>query len=268
MSKTAFALGAHPDDIEFLMAGTLILLKDAGYEIHYMNLANGNCGSTVYTRPETARVREKEGRAAADLIGAVFHPSLVSDLEIFYDKETLAKLGAVMREVNPEILLLLSLNDYMEDHMNSSRLGVSAAFCLGMKNFPTRPTTDAVDYDCTIYHTLPVNGRDQLRRRVWAEMYVDVSSVVTKKWEMLACHKSQKEWLDYSQGRDSYLQSMKDLSREMGTVSGQFEYAEAWRRHSHLGFSAKDHDPLTDALGDKVFIDEDYRRWLEEKPWK
>ena len=28
--------GRHPDDIEFYMAGTLLLFKQAGYEIHYM----------------------------------------------------------------------------------------------------------------------------------------------------------------------------------------------------------------------------------------
>ena len=40
--RVAFALAAHPDDIEFMMAGTLVLLGDAGYEIHYMNVANGS----------------------------------------------------------------------------------------------------------------------------------------------------------------------------------------------------------------------------------
>ncbi|MEO6036439.1 MAG: PIG-L family deacetylase, partial [Verrucomicrobiota bacterium] len=45
--KIAFAVAAHPDDIEFMMAGTLLLLKNAGYEIHYMNLSRGNCGSIV-----------------------------------------------------------------------------------------------------------------------------------------------------------------------------------------------------------------------------
>ena len=50
MSRRAFAIAAHPDDIEFLMAGTLVLLRDAGYEIHYMNVANGACGSVNMTR--------------------------------------------------------------------------------------------------------------------------------------------------------------------------------------------------------------------------
>jgi LmbE family N-acetylglucosaminyl deacetylase len=30
------AVTVHPDDIELMMAGTLLLLKRAGYEIHYM----------------------------------------------------------------------------------------------------------------------------------------------------------------------------------------------------------------------------------------
>ncbi len=34
-----FALACHPDDIEFMMGGTLFLLKQAGCELHYMNLA-------------------------------------------------------------------------------------------------------------------------------------------------------------------------------------------------------------------------------------
>src|SRR5690606_37238282 len=98
----AFAVAAHPDDIEFVMSGTLILLGRAGYELHYMNIANGCCGSTEYNAAEAARKRLAEATAAAASIGAVFHPPLVNDLEIFYDHATLTRLAAVMREVAPE----------------------------------------------------------------------------------------------------------------------------------------------------------------------
>ena len=43
--RAAIAIAAHPDDIEFCMAGTLLLLKHAGLEIHYLNLSTGTCGS-------------------------------------------------------------------------------------------------------------------------------------------------------------------------------------------------------------------------------
>ena len=56
--NAAMAIGAHPDDIEFYMAGTLLLLKKAGYEIHYLNVASGNCGSTKPT-PGHPRCRSR-----------------------------------------------------------------------------------------------------------------------------------------------------------------------------------------------------------------
>ncbi len=49
----------------------------------------------------------------------MFHESLLADLEIFYDRPTLRRLAAVMREVAPEILLTHRPQDYMEDHMNA-----------------------------------------------------------------------------------------------------------------------------------------------------
>lgn len=67
---------------------------------------------------------------------------------------------------------------------------------------------------------------------------------------MLGFHKSQKEWLDKSQGIDSYLKTMKDMSAEMGKNSMKYRYAEGWRRHSHLGFSSVEIMPLEDILKD------------------
>jgi len=78
----------------------------------------------------------------------------------------------------------------------------------------------------------------------------------------LACHKSQKEWLDTSQGLDSYLITMEAMSREVGGLSGRYEYAEGWRRHLHLGFCAEDADPLSEALGDDCLVSQKYEAGL------
>jgi LmbE family N-acetylglucosaminyl deacetylase len=253
-SKRAFALAAHPDDIEFVMAGTLILLGKAGYELHYMNIANGCCGSTELSAAHTAQMRQREAIAAADSIGAEFHPSLVNDLEIFYDHETLRRLSAVMREVAPEILLVHSPVDYMEDHTNACRLAVTAAFTRGMPNYPTQPPRDPVERPVTVYHAQPHGNRDPLGQIVRPGMFVDVGTVMDEKTAMLACHKSQQQWLDTTQGLNSYLEAMNDLSREVGRLSGRFDYAEGWRRHLHLGFCAVDDDPLASALESSVFV--------------
>jgi LmbE family N-acetylglucosaminyl deacetylase len=252
--KRAFAVAAHPDDIEFVMAGTLIQLRDAGYEIHYMNIANGCCGSSEYSASHAAEVREREAIAACDLIGAEFHPSLVNDLEIFYNHETLTRLAAVMREVAPEVLLTHSPADYMEDHMNACRLAVTAAFARGMPNYPTVPPRDPVDQNVTIYHAQPHGNRDALGQVVRPSLYVDISGVLELKTQMLACHKSQQQWLDTSQKLNSYLETMHELGREVGNMSGRFVVAEGWRRHSHLGFCAANADPLAGALKATVLV--------------
>ncbi len=84
MKKTVLAIAAHPDDIEFMMAGTLLLLREAGCEVHYMNVANGCCGTDRHEIDEIIAIRQKESKEASDYLGAVFHDSLVNDLEIFF----------------------------------------------------------------------------------------------------------------------------------------------------------------------------------------
>src|SRR5258706_7225994 len=97
-NKAVIAIGAHPDDIEFFMAGTLLMLKRAGYEAHYFTIANGNFGSAVYDEKTLRSIRSTEGRAAAKMLGAPFHQPLTNDLEIFYNPEMLRQLAGVIRE--------------------------------------------------------------------------------------------------------------------------------------------------------------------------
>jgi len=263
-APTALAIGAHPDDIEFGMAGALLLLERSGYDIHYLNLASGNCGSAQHNGPRTRTLRAREARKAAAILGARFHPSLTDDLEIVYSVELLRALTAIIREVAPAIVLTHSPQDYMEDHMTTCRLAVSAAFARGMPNFRTRPARRAVAQDTAVYHAMPHGLRDNLRRRIVPGAFVNTTSVQAIKLEALAAHQSQQPWLDASQGMNSYLQAMTDTARELGRKSRRFAFAEGWRRHLHLGFSALDADPLQDALGPHYLINRAYERSLEK----
>jgi N-acetylglucosamine malate deacetylase 1 len=262
-NKVAIAIGAHPDDIEFYMSGTLLLLKKAGYETHYMTVANGNCGSAEYNAATLRSIRNTEARAGANILGAQFHPSLTEDLEIFYNAELLRGLAAVIREVKPGIVLTHSPQDYMEDHMITSRLAVTAAFARGMPNYKSVPPKPTADYDITTYHALPHGLRDPLRGRLIPGAFVNTTSVQKAKREALAAHKSQQGWLDTSQGISSFLLAMENMCLEVGRMSKRFKCAEGWRRHLHLGFSAADDDPLQDALGKNYMVNADYEKMLE-----
>jgi len=254
VAKRVFAVAAHPDDIEFMMGGTFILLRQAGYELHYMNVASGSCGTAVHSRDEIVAIRTQEARTAAESVGAVFHPPLVDDLEIYYDRILVSKLCAVVRQIDPEIVLVQSPQDYMEDHTNSARLAVTAAFCRNIKNFPIDPPVPPVFTDMALYHAMPYGLKDQLRNPIHPDFFGDISSVIKTKRDMLACHKSQKEWLDQSQGLDNYLKTMEGMCAEVGKMSGKFAYAEGWRRHSHLGFGPEAFDPLGTALKPYIVV--------------
>jgi LmbE family N-acetylglucosaminyl deacetylase len=264
--RSALAIAAHPDDIEFVMAGTLLLLGEAGWELHYLNLSTGNLGSTTMSPAKTAQVRRKEAQAAAKALGAVWHAPFCRDLEIFYDARTLKRLGAVIREVAPDVILTHSPQDYMEDHMNTCRLAVSAAFVRAMPGYATVPKKRAVQKPVTIYHANPHGLRDGLRRRVRPGAFVDTTSVHERKTAALRCHRSQDGFLDATQGMSSYLRTMDDLSREVGALSGAFALAEGWRRHLHWGFCGPDDDPLRAALGNRYLIDERYEESLNDAP--
>ena len=262
----ALAVAAHPDDIEFVMAGTLLLLKASGWEIHYMNLSSGDLGSMTQSRLATARTRRAEAQDAARMLGAQWHPPFTDDLQIFYDDRSIRRVAAVVREVQPTVILTHSPQDYMEDHMITARLAVTAAFARGMPNYRTRPARQAYAGPTTVYHACPHGLRDGLRKMILPDAFVDTGSVHAQKRAALACHASQKDWLDKTQGLDSYLVAMDQFSRDLAELSGAFEHAEGWRRHSHLGFCQPDDDPLRDALGADYLIDLDYEQSLEGFP--
>ena len=75
------AFGCHPDDVEFICAGTLALLAERGCEIHIAIMAGGDVGSPTLSRHEIRELRLKEAQAAADVIGARFHFAGGEDLE-------------------------------------------------------------------------------------------------------------------------------------------------------------------------------------------
>ena len=262
-TQIAFAIGAHPDDIEFSMAGTLLLLKKAGYEIHYLTIGSGNCGGAEYDGPTLRTIRNAEARVAAKILGAQFHPCLKDDLEIFHDLDTLRRLAALIREVKPTVVLTHSPQDYMEDHTNTCRLAVTATFARAMPNFKTIPARAIVSNDTAVYHSMPHSLQDPLRRRIIPGAFVNTASVHKTKHAALAAHKSQQKWLDVSQGLNCYLLAMEDMSLAMGRMSKKFKHAEGWRRHLHFGFSATDADPLREALGKNYLVNKAYERGLD-----
>ena len=246
------AIAAHPDDIEFLFTGTLLQLAKRGWDLHYMNLCDGSRGSTVLDQQECAATRLKEAQDSCRFLNATFYPPIYADMEAIYSTDNLRKVTAVVRRAKPSIVLTHSTQDYMEDHEIACKLAVSAAFSHYMPNLVSDPPEEVFIDPVTVYHAQPIGNTTPLGEPVYPHFYVDETDVIEQKVEALACHASQKQWLDESQGQDSYLETLREMSRQVGRMSGKLEYAEGWRRHQHWGFCGPTDDPLRDALSDII----------------
>ncbi len=248
----ALAVVAHPDDIEFLFSGTLLLLRNAGCSIHMWNVADGSCGSKSYSAGEIVDIRLHEAGRSAAIAGAVLHRPLFPDMGIFYDRPSLSRVASALRTIRPQIILTHSPDDYMEDHQNVCRLITTAAFCREMPNFSTTPDTEPFSGPVRLYHAPPHGLVDGLCRPFQPDFLVDVKSVIETKSRMLSCHESQQGWLQGTQGMGTLNEEMIRFCREMASWGENLQFAESWRQHSHLGFCERNFEPLQDLLSSSV----------------
>src|SRR5690606_36706916 len=115
-TNSVLAIAAHPEDIEFVMAGTLLQLSQRGWQVHYFNVANGCYGSQTLSPAECAAVRLAEAQAAAALLGATFYPPICDDMNDMYTHDLFRHVAALVRPAQPQIVFTHALFDYMVDH--------------------------------------------------------------------------------------------------------------------------------------------------------
>jgi LmbE family N-acetylglucosaminyl deacetylase len=231
-NKRVLAVGAHPDDVEFMCSGTLRLLQEREFEIFIGVLANGDCGSMVEPAESITRIRRHEALDAAKLLGAELYQLGELDLRISFDDRTKQKVTELVRMVDPAIVFTHPHEDYMADHEITSRLVRLACFAAPIPNFLTKtPTPSPRTYGIPhLYYWSPIDGLNRYGNFVPQQIYVDITSVIAFKTEMLSCHKSQRDWLLEQHGIDKYTELMKSTASRYGKECG-FDSAEGFRQH-------------------------------------
>jgi LmbE family N-acetylglucosaminyl deacetylase len=248
MPDVALSLLAHPDDAEFLCAGSLLrLAREHGWELHIASMTPGDCGSADRPAEEISRVRRSEGAAAAALAGATYHCIEERDLRIFYAERPLERVTRLLRRVRPRILFTHSPADYMLDHEVTSTLARAAAFGAPAPNFfADTGHPPPLDHIPHLYYCDPIEGKDLFGRDVLPGFSIDISGVIEAKAGMLMAHASQRDWLLKHHGMDHYVQSMRDWSARRGQEVGA-AFAEGFRQH--LGHSYPQDNLLGQLLG-------------------
>ncbi len=248
--KTALAIAAHPDDAEFLCAGTLTLLQRKGWRIEMATMTPGDCGSATLSREEISAVRRKEAAAAAAMLNGRYHCLECDDVFIMYDRPTLLKAIRLVREVRPTLVFAMSPSDYMIDHETTGKITATACFSAGMANIKTDGVSpyEQVPH---LYYLDPLEGKDIFGAEIKASTIVDITGVIETKEKMLACHASQRDWLLQHHGIDEYLITMRSFSEKRGKDIGK-QYAEGFRQH--LGHAFPQDNLLKNELGDLVHL--------------
>lgn len=122
------AIGAHPDDIEIFMFGTLAACAARGDRLHYViatDGARGGAGDPAQLRS----TRMTEARAAAALLGVVPRFLDLPDGELVVDAALVAALKTAIADCEPDLIFTHPANDYHGDHRAlSEAVRIAASF--------------------------------------------------------------------------------------------------------------------------------------------
>ena len=248
-SIRVLALFAHPDDAEFLCAGTMAHLADRGASIHIASMTAGDCGSSILSSAKISRIRRGEAQRGAAVLHAQYTCLEERDLLVLFDRPTLRKVMELVRRVDPAMVITHSPQDYMVDHETTSRLCQSACFGASAQNFRTgaRRPAPAVRTIPHLYYTQPFSNRDILGDEILPRFVVDISATIERKEKMLACHESQRAWLQFQQALRTIDDPVRQMAARAGELAG-FPWGEGFRQHLGQGFPQE--NLLASLLGD------------------
>jgi LmbE family N-acetylglucosaminyl deacetylase len=244
----ALAVMAHPDDIEFQCAGTLLRLRALGWQVHLATMTAGDCGSVDLPPEQISAVRRAEAAAAAERLGADYTCLEQLDGLVFFGDPLVRLTVELVRRVRPQLIITHPPSDYMLDHEQCSVAMRAASFIAPAPNFSTgaaQPAAAAAQVP-HLYYSDPLEGVDLYGQPVQPHCYLDISAVVDEKEALLACHASQREWLRAHHGLDEYLLGMRRWNAKRGAEVG-VAYAEAFRQHR--GHAYPPDDLLSSLLG-------------------
>ena len=122
--ETVLAVGAHPDDVEIGVGGTLAAYHQMGHQVAILTLSRGARGG-----PEAERAGESQ--QAAQVLGARLYLEDLEDTRISEGDPTIRIISRVIGEVQPTMIYTHSLHDVHQDHRNTHRAVMVAARKIG-----------------------------------------------------------------------------------------------------------------------------------------
>jgi N-acetylglucosamine malate deacetylase 1 len=212
------AFGAHADDVEIGMGGTIAKYAAEGKLIGICDLTKAEMSSNG-----TVETRQQEALKAAEILGAEVRKTLdLPDRGLFLKEEYISKIVRVIRLYRPSIVFAPYFDDRHPDHGSCARLVEEAVFSAAVRKYdeddslkPHRPAA---------LHFYMINGFHK------PDFAIDVSEVMQKKIEALNAYESQ-----FMKGASTfdtplvngYIESVEARERLFGKEVG-VEFAEGF----------------------------------------
>jgi LmbE family N-acetylglucosaminyl deacetylase len=192
--ERALVVVAHPDDVDFGAAGTVANLTDAGVEVVYCLVTDGQAGGFDHSIPRTemAAIRREEQSKAAAEVGVTdlrflghMDGSVVADLRLRHD------ISVVIRQVRPQVVItqnpvrnLDSTYGSHPDHIATGEATMCAVYpdARNPFAFPDSPCAELEDWAVSeVWISFGLQGDEA----------VDITANLDRKIRALMCHESQ-----------------------------------------------------------------------------
>ncbi len=189
-------IGAHPDDCDIHAGGTALRFADAGHNVLFVSVTNGDAGHHEKGGGALATIRRAEAQEAGRRLGVKYVVLDYHDGELKPTLEVRHSLIRLIREWNADIVIGPRPYDYHPDHRNTAIALQDAAFMVIVPNIAS--DTPALKKNPVFLY---VSDRFKKPYPFIPEIAVDITDVYPRKVRGIAAHESQVfEWLPWLNG--------------------------------------------------------------------
>ncbi|OQP06075.1 bacillithiol biosynthesis deacetylase BshB1 [Geobacillus sp. 46C-IIa] len=175
------AFGAHPDDVEIGMGGTIAKYVRRGYRAVICDLTKAELSSNG-----TVDERQKEAAEAARRLGVSERLNLeLPDRGLSVEEEAIHRIVAVIRRYRPQVVFAPYWEDRHPDHGQCARLVEEAVFSAGIRRYGAGELGGAHRVRSVYYYMINAFCRPHV--------LIDISETVHDKLSSLRAYESQFE---------------------------------------------------------------------------